>query len=109
MELLKCHLCNSKSNKLNALSCEHKTCNDCLYKICLFNKDVLEAFYYDKDTQLDLNCLKCASGTLQITKQVLVQKFNETKEKIKKEELTLCSLHNQELNPYCLQCRIQMC
>ena len=109
MEGLKCDLCNVKNNDVNDYTCEHKTCKDCFYKTCIFNKRMIETYYYESEKVLNLKCVLCSSGTIVISKHQLRQKLTENAEKKEKDKQKQCTYHKKELTIYCSECRIQMC
>jgi len=109
MEYLKCDLCLESSPELNAISCGHNTCKDCIYKICLFNKKSLDTYSRPTDKKLDLKCLLCLTGTIKISKFEIAQILNEASYKREDSDKGLCSIHNLEPKIFCNECEIKMC
>ena len=108
MEKHKCDLCKFKSPNLIYLSCHHKSCTDCFYKICLFNKERC-TFYCDKEVELILECPLCENGTLEISKQEILDKLNENCAIKIEETWETCTAHNKEIKIFCSQCKTLMC
>ena len=109
MEYPKCDLCNNLTNEMDNFSCEHKTCKDCFYKICLLNKQGIETFSYHPDKQINLKCTICPTGTITLKKPLLRQHLIQNSEKNRTEKQKLCDFHKKELSVYCSVCRISMC
>ena len=103
-----CDLCKCKSQNLIYLSCHHKSCADCFYKICLFNKEQC-TYICDMEAELVLECLLCENGTLEITKQEILEKLKENCENKTEVNWEICSVHNKEIKIFCSQCRTLMC
>ena len=78
MESPNCNLClNYQINQIY-FSCEHHSCPDCFYKICLFNKHMLNYFAYDIEKQLNLKCMLCSSGVIKISKKKILENLIAT-------------------------------
>lgn len=128
MENPKCDFCNSKSKDLSYSSCSHKNCSDCFYKICLYNKDLIQRFnletkknskskertnkatdIIETDTKLQLKCLLCPIGILRYTKSEILKKLNTSLTDGSKSKWKKCSYHKIDIDVYCIQCKLMMC
>ena len=109
MESLRCDICTTKVNKLNSFSCNHRSCENCYYKVCLKNKKRIDTFDYQINKEIDIECLICSSGKSKTSKRSICQKLIEITETILKDQEKLCSLHSKHLNVYCTECKVQMC
>ena len=109
MEYLKCDLCLMSSPELNPISCGHNTCNDCIYKICLFNKKSIDTYSRRTDEILDLKCLLCLTGILKISKIEITHKLKDVSNKRKESDKGLCTIHDLEPKIFCNECHIKMC
>ena len=106
-----CDMCKEKHEKYFTLTCRHKICYKCFYKIIIRNylKDII------KSSDLKINCI-CNKGNIKLTIQDLIDKFtylNEKKEEfisiknnIEKEE---CKIHSKKLTEFCFDCSEEIC
>jgi len=106
METNKCNLCKTNPNVLTNLSCDHHICLYCFYKLCLFNLEKCKDLV-GKEKEIEMECIICDSGTLCITKEEIMEKLNSTITDDGKPPN--CTVHNKEINTYCVQCKTIMC